>query len=82
MQTLKLRVRVENRRIATELPPDVPDGNIEVEIHYEVKPLEDVEHARRTYLEALFADINAHSPNLSREEIDRQIAEERASWGQ
>lgn len=82
MQTLKLKVNVRDHRIAAELPADVPDGEVELVIHYEVIEPESVEQARRRHLQALFADIARHSPNLSREEIDRQIAEERASWGE
>ena len=36
--------------------------------------------ARRRHLEALLASIDMHPANRSREDIDRQIAEERASW--
>ena len=81
MRALKLRVNVQNRRIADELPPEVPDGEAELVIHYEEKPAGSVEQLRRRYLEALFARVREHSPNRSREDIDRQLAEERASWG-
>ena len=81
MQSLKLKVSVQNHRIAEELPPEVPDGEAEMVIHYEEKPTAGVEQARRQYLEALFARVRQHSPNRSREDIDRQLAEGRASWG-
>ena len=80
MQIVKLKVSVRNHRIAEELPPEVPDGEAEVVIHFEAQPTASVEQARRRHLEALFASINQHSSNRSREDIDRQIAEERASW--
>lgn len=81
MQTLKFKVNVRDHRIVTELPSEVPDGEAELVIRYEEIAPADLEQARRRHLEALFADIHRHSPNLSREEIDRQVAEERASWG-
>lgn len=81
MPALKLKVNVQNRRIAEELPPEVPDGEAELVIHYEEKPAVNVEQLRRRYLEALFARVREHSTNRSREDIDRQLAEERASWG-
>ena len=70
MQTLKLKVSVRDHRIADELPPQVPDGEAEVVIHFEEVTAGNAQQARRR-----------HSPNRSREDIDRQIAEERASWG-
>ena len=81
MQTLTLKVSVRNHRIAEELPPEVPDGEAELEIRYEEKPAAGIQEARQRHLEALFARINQRSPNRSREDIDRQLAEERASWG-
>ena len=81
MQIVKLKVSVRNHRIAEELPPEVPDGEAEVVIHFEEQSTANVEQARRRHLEELLADIDRHSPNRSCEDIDRQIAEERASWG-
>ncbi len=83
MQTLKLKVSVRNRRIAEELPPEVPDGEAEVVIHYDEKPAASVEQARRRHLEALFLDIERSGEGkLTREQIDRIVAEERAGWGE
>lgn len=82
MQTLKLKVNVRDHRIASELPPEVPDGEAELVIHYQESKPDNLEHARRRHLEALFARIRRHSPNRSREDIDRQVAEERAGWGE
>ena len=81
MQTVKLKVSVRNHRIAEELPPEVPDGEAEVVIRFAEQAAADVEQARRRHLEALFASIDKHPSNRSREDIDRQIAEVRASWG-
>ena len=74
MQTLKLKVSVRDHRIVAELPAEVPDGEAELVIHYEQIGPEDLEQARRQHLQALFARIREHSPNRSREDIDRQIA--------
>ena len=83
MQSVKLRVSVQNHRIAEELPPEVPDGEAEVVIHYEEKPAASVEQARRRHLEALFQDIERSGEGkLTPEQIDQLVAEERAGWGQ
>lgn len=82
MQTLKLKVNVRNHRIAEELPLQVPDGDVEVVIRYEEPPAENIDQVRRGYLEALFARLRQRSPHRSREDIDRQLAEERGSWGE
>ena len=83
MQSVKLKVSVQNHRIAEELPPEVPDGEAEVVIHYEEKPVASVEQARLRHLEALFRDIECSGEGkLTREQIDQLVAEERASWGQ
>ena len=82
MQSVKLKVSVRNHRIAEELPPEVPDGEAEVVIHFEERSTANVELARRRHLEGLFQDIeHSGEATLKREEIDRLIAEERASWG-
>lgn len=82
MQTLKLRVSVRDHRIAAELPPEVPDGDAELVLHYQEIAPGSLERARRRHLQELFARIRRHSPNRSREDIDRRVAEERASWGE
>ncbi len=83
MQTVKLKVSVRNRRIAEELPPEIPDGEAEVVIHYEEKPAAGLEQARRRHLEALFQDIDRSGEGtLTREQIDQLLAEERAAWGE
>ena len=82
MQSVKLKVSVRNHRIAEELPPEVPDGEAEVVIHFEEQSTANVELARQRHLEGLFRDIeHSGEATLKREEIDRLIAEERASWG-
>jgi len=83
MQTMKLKVSVRNHRIAEELPPEIPDGQAEVVIHYEEALESSVEQARRRHLQALFRDIDlSGDATLTRHQIDRLVAEERASWGQ
>ena len=83
MQSVKFKVSVQNHRIAEELPPEVPDGEAEVVIHYEERPAASVEQARRRHLEALFQDIErSDEGKLTREQIDQLVAEERTGWGQ
>ena len=82
MQTVKLKVSVRNHRISEALPPEVPDCEAEVVIHFEEQSAVSVEQARRRHLEALFQDIErSGEAKLTREEIDQLIAEERASQG-
>lgn len=82
MQTLKLKVSVRNHHIAEPLPPQIPDGDAEVIIQYQEHSPESIAEVQRRYLEAWFARVREHSPNRTREDIDRQLAEERASWGE
>ncbi len=81
MQALKIRVDVKDHRIAGVLPAMVPDGVADAVILFREECESDQRPARRQHLEALFARI-AQRPGSgrSREEIDRQIAEERAGW--
>lgn len=44
------------------------------------KPGPDPAETRRKYLEALFERTRRYSPNRSIEDMNRQIAEERAGW--
>ena len=82
MQTLKLKVSVCNHRITEELPPQAPDGDAEVVVHYEEKPAASAELARRRHVGALFEDIQRSGEGkLTREQIDQLVAEDRASWG-
>ena len=82
MQSLKLKVSVRNHRIAEELPPEVPDGEAEVVIHFEEQSTANEEQARRRHLGALFQDIeHSGEATLTRAEIDKLVAEERACWG-
>ena len=82
MQTLKLAVKIINHRIATELPPNVPDGDAEVVIHYPVGVVDEVEDARRRHLELLYRDIDqSGQATLTSGQINQMVAEERASWG-
>lgn len=80
MATAKLRVRVRNHRIEQELPAEIPDGEADLVITYDEGAKAEIEQARRRHLEALLSRIEAHSPGRSREEIDRQLAEERQGW--
>jgi hypothetical protein len=80
MHALKLKVSIENHRLSVDLPADVPDGEAELVLLYREESDADSAAARRQHLEALFRRTRSHSPNRSAEDIDRQIAEERAGW--
>jgi hypothetical protein len=81
MQALKLTVSVKNHRVVLDVPNDVPDGQAEVVLLYEEKSAHDLAKAQQRHLEALFARIDQASPQRTIEDMDRQIAEERDSWG-
>lgn len=80
MQSVKFKVSVRNHRITDDLPPEVPDGDAEVEIRFTTESAAGLGEAGLQHLDALFVRIDARSPRRSSESIDRQIAEERASW--
>jgi hypothetical protein len=81
MQAIKLKARVgADRRISVELPPEVPETDVEV-IVLVPGPETDRENEQRRALEALFRKLDAGGrPRLSKEEIDRYLEGERASW--
>lgn len=81
MQAIKLSARVDpDHRISLELPPDVPETEVEV-IVLVPEPDAAGENEQRRALEALFGRLDASGrPRRSKEEIDRDLEEERASW--
>ena len=83
MRALKLNAYIgANHRLELDLPEDVPTGSAEVIVlvpDNEANP--DQEH--RLYLSNFFSRLeNSDRPRLSKEEIDRCLEEERASWGE
>ena len=83
MQAIRLRTTVTaDRHLNVVLPPEVPEGEVEAVILYENDSRIGIEEARRRHLREWIARIRQHSPNRSREDIDRQIAEERDAWGE
>jgi hypothetical protein len=68
-----------DHRLEAGVPADVPEGEVNVIVLVEQSDADDV--ARHQHLSALFARIRARVPGRSKDDIDRQIAEERASWG-
>jgi hypothetical protein len=79
MQAIKLHARVDrDRRLSLQLPEDVPEGDVEVIV---LAPARPDASACRQHLERLL-DRLATNPRarLSKEQIDAQLAEERASW--
>lgn len=83
MQAIRLRTTVTaDRRLDVVLPPEAPEGEVEAVILYEDDSRIGIEEARRRHLMEWIARIRQHSPNRSREDIDRQTAEERDAWGE
>lgn len=81
MQAIKLKTRIgRDHRIEIDLPPEVPEGEVEV-IVLVPEAVQDSEAEQRRYLEEFFRKLDATDrPHLSKEEIDRYLEEERASW--
>lgn len=78
MRTLKFKGTIDsNHRLTLQLPADTPIGEADVIV---LVP-ETGTATTREHLQKLFDEID-HSPHarLSKDEIDRYIAEERASW--
>jgi hypothetical protein len=79
MEAYKLKVAIPEDRVL-KLPDDVPTGPVEIIV------LSEPAVTRPTDVEALLRigdEWRARHPDRlrSKEEIDRYIAEERASWG-
>jgi hypothetical protein len=81
MRAVRMQVFVENGHITAMLPPDVPDGTAELVLIYNEPSQLDARGATARHLEALLERITARAPGRSQDDIDRQIAEERESWG-
>ena len=82
MKAIRLTARIDqNRRLEIQLPAHIPEGDAEVIVL--IHPDVPTETRRRHHLKNLFAQIalTGH-PGRSAAEIDRQLAEERNSWGQ
>lgn len=82
MHAIKLNAHIDhNHRIEIQLPADVPEGDAEVIV---LIPSEVPNEAhRRRHLETLFKQfVHTGHPGRSAAEIDRQLAEERDSWGE
>ena len=78
MQAIKLSTRVgRDHRIEIDLPPEVPEGEVEVIVLIPETASSTAKESLRAFFEQL--DQSLHK-RLTKEEIDRYIAEERASW--
>ncbi len=81
MQAIKLNAHIDhNHRLEIQLPIDVPEGDAEVIVL--IPSSVPNEALRRRHLEELL-ERSAHTGNAGRSaaDIDRQVAEERDSWG-
>jgi hypothetical protein len=78
MQAIKLRAEVgTDRHIELDLPPEIPQGTVEIIILYGEPPSGPPASSLRAFSEEI--DKLPHS-RRTKEEIDRYVAEERASW--
>ncbi|WP_295408541.1 hypothetical protein [uncultured Thiocystis sp.] len=80
MHALKLNATVDSqRRLHLDLPPDTPEGEVEVIVLVPERsfPVESCS------LRDFFRQLDAHplERRYTREEIDAYLAEERESWG-
>lgn len=83
MRALKLNAYIgTNHRLELDLPADVPPGTAEVIVLvHDTETTADEEH--RQYLNYFFSRLESTDRHrLSKEEIDRYLEEERASWGE
>ena len=80
MNAIKFNAHIDhNHRLEIQLPSDVPEGDAEVIVLIPAAVPSDA--LRRSHLESLFAQCaNRGNPGRSAEDIDRQLAAERASW--
>jgi hypothetical protein len=81
MHAVKLKTHIgPDHRIELQVPAELPEGDAEVILLVPDKlPREEAE--QRRYLAELFSSIDASDrPRRSKEEIDRYLAKERASW--
>ncbi len=81
MSTFTLRGRITaDRRLEVQLPPDAPEGDAEVTVSVEDRPASPLSSPER--LLAFLAELHRSYPGSerTREEVDRALAEERASW--
>lgn len=80
MHALKLSATIDStRRLQLELPADTPEGEAEVIVLVD----EQASVAAGDSLRAYFLELDAQPlhKKYTREDIDRYLAEERASWG-
>lgn len=81
MHALKMTVTVANHRFQAELPPDVPDGITEILVFTRPPVKTSDVAAKQAHLQRLLGRLQERPQSRSIEEINAQIAEERASWG-
>lgn len=85
MHAVRLLTRIDaSHRLSPDLPADRPQGEAEVIVPVRPKPVASTVPAapQGTSLLAFFQDLDRRPqrPSRSREDIDAQIAAERAGW--
>ena len=77
MKALKYQVRIgSDHRVVVDVPPDLAEGPAEVILLVPDAPATD-----NRELLALLAEFRARPGGRTKEDIDAQVADERASWG-
>lgn len=78
MQAIKLTAEIgPDHRLALTLPPEIPQGSVEVIILADAAQ----KVAPTSSLREFFDEIDRFpGPRRTKEEIDQYLAEERASW--
>lgn len=76
MKALKYQVRIgRDHRVVLDVPAETPEGMAEVIVLVSENP------AHPDDFGAFLAELRRTSPQRTKEDIDREVAEERASWG-
>lgn len=78
MQTYRLKTIIREDRTVT-LPPEVPPGEVEILVRVE-RPADGARAASRDLLAYLDDLARRERPGRAREELDREIEEQRLSW--
>ena len=77
MKALKYQVQIgRDRRVVLDVPAETPEGMAEVIVLVSEEP-----RAPEDFT-AFLAGLRESSPQRSKEDLDRRIEEERASWGE
>lgn len=76
MKALRYQVRIgRDHRVVVDVPEEIPEGMAEVIVLIREQP------EVRPGLDALLAEFRTRAGGRTKEDIDTELAAERASWG-